>query len=899
MKQLYSYLQSLSVFAAFILSSLSAFAQPGNTCSQAISVPVNINTCTVTTVSNVGLSASGISPTNCPGYNGGDLWLAVVMPPSGQLTFRAQLNLTTPTFSMDINMAVYSGVCGSLVQIGCDTDSGPGFYPELAFSGTPGVTHYIQLWDIGNNQADNIDVCAIGAPTCISPTATTTRLCGAANQYSVNVNITNLGSAPSLNILNNAGAPAINNVTSTGIYNVGPFSLGQTVTITIQNPNDASCNVLRVLSDVGLGCNRIVTCGNLLNQTYCYANSDNSVFLYSSSNNSPITLTFASGLIQNGSDIITIRNGTTGTSPILFQGSNAGNLAGLTRTASSGSIFMRVTSNIAGSCSDNSLGLGGGWNWNISCVGNTQCQDASLVLSQTSLAQSLVSSNVADFSYSGNLQCAGPGVNADPFFRFVAVGSVTYFSAQGSGDFNAAIEVFNSCGGSQLACSNTAGAGAQETFWIDNLIPGAEYVYRVHHAGANPPSQTSFVTGVYHIPQVRLRTDFCGATGLTANSIIRSTSANPATNLQNYIFEFTEIQPPFTVYEVVSPNGINPQFRMFWFTNFEYGRTYSVRTKVVMYAGPNMGNYGPACNITFAPEPVSGLQAIFNGGNFQLCNTIKATPVNATINYRWLFDSGTEIFEFNSNSSSYFCNLENVQGLTYGTTYAVQVFVTGGGTESGVSTPGTISLLPTTPTTSLNPAFIACGSSVTLTAWTQAFKVCGATSYDFRMTNLTTPGTPIEVARPNRIIAFNTVAGLVAGNTYNVAARATAGGATAPYGAECAISFVAPAPGIAPEVENLETTQVLTEGPNTTIYPNPNAGENLQVLISNLDAQQQQIQIEIYDLTGKLVSQENFGSSNTSFRASMPVRGQLAQGVYIVNTRIDGIVLSTEKLFVK
>lgn len=265
MKQFFS-LSHLAFFAGLMAVGLTANAQ-GNTCATAIPLAVNVNNCTLSTVSTVGATASGVIPAGCPGFSGGDLWISLVMPPSGELTFRAQLNLTTPNFSMDINLAVYSGACGSLTQIGCDEDSGPGFYPQITFSGTPGSTYYVQLWDIGNNQQDNIDVCANGTPLCTSPTVITAGQCGATNQYSVNVNITNLGSASSLNILNNGGAPAINNVSSTGIYSVGPFSLGQAVTITVQNVDDATCNVVRNLSDVGLGCNRVLSCGNDLDRS--------------------------------------------------------------------------------------------------------------------------------------------------------------------------------------------------------------------------------------------------------------------------------------------------------------------------------------------------------------------------------------------------------------------------------------------------------------------------------------------------------------------------------------------------------------------------------------------------------------------------------------------------------
>jgi hypothetical protein len=282
-------------------------AQTGNTCADAIPFPVVVNDCQFQVLNNSGLSNSGVIPTGCQpnGFAGGDLWLAITMPPSGEVTATGSLNLDPPIdFNMDINMQVWQGSCGSLTELACDNDDGPGFYPTATFSAAPGSTVYIQLWDLGNNQFSDYNFCVEGTPTCTSPVATFSEVCDGNNEYSVEVNLTGLGDASEVNISNDGGAPAINGITSTGTYTVGPFNLGDVVNITVEHADDASCNASYEASDVGSTCPNLLSCGNPLNQTYCYGNNDNTAFLYTSPFGSEVTLTFLSGLIQSPQDEI-------------------------------------------------------------------------------------------------------------------------------------------------------------------------------------------------------------------------------------------------------------------------------------------------------------------------------------------------------------------------------------------------------------------------------------------------------------------------------------------------------------------------------------------------------------------------------------------------------------------
>src|SRR5690554_2868886 len=556
-KQLYSDMKQFYHFAFVIFSivllsfSNQATAQPGNTCSSAIPLDVNLNECTYTTVSNVGLTSSGKTPFGCIGFSGGDLWLSVEIPESGEVYVTSKF-LTGSSLLMDINMAVYSGECGSLVQEGCDDDSGSGFYPAANLTGTPGSTMYIQLWDAGNDNHSSFGICANGTPMCDVPVASYSRQCLGNNEYQVTVNLTSLGDSPDVNITNDAGSPAFMGVTETGSYVVGPMALGQEVTITIEHTGDNVCNTMRTISDFGFGCEKIVPCGTPLNVDYCYENVDNNRFLYSSPDGSPLTIYFNAGDIQpyesfpdgggSAGDKIWLYDGTGTGSPLLYQGSHGGDLTGLTRTASSGSIYILINSDAGGSCADQAVGVNVPWNYDIYCeVESTPaCEAATELTSQTSFAASEVSADLSGVVFSGTSQCEGPGDNPDLYFKFTAVGSVTYFRVEALAGFDPAIEVFEGCGEAQIACVNEAGVGQRELFWLTDLTPGEEYVYRVYHAGAGTPPTSIFETAIAHIPIVQLRPADCGKMDLAANSIIRSTTPNPNYLVDGFIWRSEE-----------------------------------------------------------------------------------------------------------------------------------------------------------------------------------------------------------------------------------------------------------------------------------------------------------------------------------------------------------------------
>jgi hypothetical protein len=114
---------------------------------------------TVSATNSVGLPVLSCVPTN----RSNDVWYSVTVPASGTLTIE-----TAPapgTVMTDSVLTIFSGTCGSLVEIGCDDDSSAsGNYSLEALTGlTPGDVIYIGVWRYGTTLDGEFQVSAYDA----------------------------------------------------------------------------------------------------------------------------------------------------------------------------------------------------------------------------------------------------------------------------------------------------------------------------------------------------------------------------------------------------------------------------------------------------------------------------------------------------------------------------------------------------------------------------------------------------------------------------------------------------------------------------------------------------------------------------------------------------------------
>jgi len=138
-------------------------------CANAIPVTVGTNgICTEVTGTNTGATASTGAPApSCGGYLGGDVWYSITVPASGEVNFT--VDFAAANSITDADMAIYSGVCGSLTEIECDDLDGTGTMPIIQATGlTPGTTVYIRIWEFGNNTFGDFDLCVAEPPVTLN-----------------------------------------------------------------------------------------------------------------------------------------------------------------------------------------------------------------------------------------------------------------------------------------------------------------------------------------------------------------------------------------------------------------------------------------------------------------------------------------------------------------------------------------------------------------------------------------------------------------------------------------------------------------------------------------------------------------------------------------------------------
>ncbi len=153
----------LLLFSIAVIYSTLAFAQipaNDNPCN-AISLPSASNACTSVSGTTVNATVtSGVSGAPCLVTVNEDVWFNAVIPAGGTIILK-----TTAGTMVDAVMAAYTGNCNSLLEVGCDDNTGPGLMPELTISGlTPGTNLLIRVWAFASTGSGTFDICAALPP---------------------------------------------------------------------------------------------------------------------------------------------------------------------------------------------------------------------------------------------------------------------------------------------------------------------------------------------------------------------------------------------------------------------------------------------------------------------------------------------------------------------------------------------------------------------------------------------------------------------------------------------------------------------------------------------------------------------------------------------------------------
>lgn len=107
--------------------------------------------------------------------------------------------------------------------------------------------------------------------------------------------------------------------------------------------------------------------GAPVNIVYCYENFDTTFWLFTSSDGSPLRISFAAGTIEGFFDDITIYDGSDNTAPQLFNNNDddQDNLAGLVIDSTGDNLYMEVDSDVSVSCASGSQTA---WDFTVICA---------------------------------------------------------------------------------------------------------------------------------------------------------------------------------------------------------------------------------------------------------------------------------------------------------------------------------------------------------------------------------------------------------------------------------------------------------------------------------------------------------------------------------------------------
>lgn len=135
-----------TTFNSGVMTISAAPAPTNDECSGAISLtPANNFAAAAITTTNIGATSDNLEP-SCQAVAGENVWYSVVVPASGNITL--ETGPVEGSLYNDSVMAVYSGTCGALTELGCsDDDTEEGLFSLVSLtSQTPGSVLYVSVW---------------------------------------------------------------------------------------------------------------------------------------------------------------------------------------------------------------------------------------------------------------------------------------------------------------------------------------------------------------------------------------------------------------------------------------------------------------------------------------------------------------------------------------------------------------------------------------------------------------------------------------------------------------------------------------------------------------------------------------------------------------------------------
>ena len=290
--------------------------------------------------------------------------------------------------SNDTNIFTFSSTDGTPLKMTFNSGQVEQGWDELIVFDTDGTTDLNALTPYGNNgdvsgltyqssgdtisftvQSDGIFDCGsqgytpltvtVNCATCINPDvafSTTTDCSAGNNQFFVNVDITSIGDALSLNITDNQSTP-LQNVMTSGIITMGPYPLDTDVVVTVANADDTNCIVtsstLNVpvcppanddcLNAIMVTPNADENCTNTTSATLYGATTSAQANICTGTANDDVWFQFDAVATDHGIDISNIVGDTVNLNHALYEGTDCDSLTNIYCEATNSSIANGLT----------------------------------------------------------------------------------------------------------------------------------------------------------------------------------------------------------------------------------------------------------------------------------------------------------------------------------------------------------------------------------------------------------------------------------------------------------------------------------------------------------------------------------------------------------------------------
>ena len=206
----------------------------------------------------------------------------------------------------------------------------------------------------------------VACATCVSPEATYTVVddCENGDQFFVEVDLTDIGSASSVTLSDNQG-DTTQSATETGIYAFGPYDNNTGVVISITNDDDANCFISSDSITQEFCTTTSVDCSaGPITLDYCYGNNNTTDFTYTNADGVPVNLTINSGNVEAGWDVFSVYDSDGIT--LLYSGD--GDISGLTFQSTGDTISFVVVSDGTVSCESSVAPYSAGINYTVACA---------------------------------------------------------------------------------------------------------------------------------------------------------------------------------------------------------------------------------------------------------------------------------------------------------------------------------------------------------------------------------------------------------------------------------------------------------------------------------------------------------------------------------------------------